>query len=598
MCVAVPVPGTLYRTVHHPRVAIRAKPSTSAEIVHVLSAGEVFRVAEEVDGWLRLAADEAWARSIAAGFVLLDGKALGLGKLVEKLEKNDEELWPFTPALRRAAALGVPFTQEGELRPMDGKKLEDIWLSFWHTPSLTWAPSSESGPKPTARSPQLAVACLLRGVGASVVKSFALYHLRIGFQRVLLFFDAPDDPSELEAIEVAEGLSGLGVQVRRCTETWWQQALQSSRFWERRPSGGIFAEMVELWELGDVQSRQCLAMEAALRDVEGFDWLLHIDADEALLLPKHSDACSFFQELPPEIEQVVFNNLEALPESFEITNWFEEVTLFKVHQNLLSESKSEKLHKPGERYLEKLEKWRQRQLAKGTDPEDVKTNRSFDMALLPVRLARRKVVQQLKLDLPPLDLEDQEPIDSDEEPSEKRQQRHEDLPCFFTAYGNGKAACRVRSPRPLPIGVHRFASESNARLKSLRCSDEGAPVILHYANCGYQSWLRKYKILADGHQTEDGGFSVERKGIRSMRAHLAHRELLKRRSAEDLELYYRTYIMGNEFGELPHFACHGMLVRTHTVQEVLQKRKKNLPADSPGGFGSPLPKEERLLPSL
>lgn len=70
--------------------------------------------------------------------------------------------------------------------------------------------------------------------------------------------------------------------------------------------------------------------------------------------------------------------------------------------------------------------------------------------------------------------------------------------------------------------------------------------------------------------------------------------------AQNLERprYYRTYIMGNEFGELPHFACHGMLVRTHTVQEVLQKRKKNLPADSPGGFGSPLPKEERLLPSL
>ena len=39
----------------------------------------------------------------------------------------------------------VLLVQEGELRPMDGKKLEDIWLSFWHTPSLTWAPSSESG---------------------------------------------------------------------------------------------------------------------------------------------------------------------------------------------------------------------------------------------------------------------------------------------------------------------------------------------------------------------------------------------------------------------------------------------------------------------
>ena len=35
---------------------------------------------------------------------------------------------------------------------------------------------------------------------------------------------------------------------------------------------------------------------------------------------------------------------------------------------------------------------------------------------------------------------------------------------------------------------------------------------------------------------EDGGFSIDRKGIRSMRGHLAHRELLKRGDREDLEL--------------------------------------------------------------
>ena len=164
---ALPVPGTLYRTVHRPRVAIRAKPSTQAEIVHVLSAGEVFRVSwrffrsakqgiwylamvfhgyivlilaggpttsiklkvqnklvpsflfaclvtfflpkplfedftprflpslrppssrhrfslfevaessESSDGWVQLAADEAWARSIVEGFVLVDGAAVG-----------------------------------------------------------------------------------------------------------------------------------------------------------------------------------------------------------------------------------------------------------------------------------------------------------------------------------------------------------------------------------------------------------------------------------------------------------------------------------------------------------------------------------------
>ena len=102
--------------------------------------------------------------------------------------------------------------------------------------------------------------------------------------------------------------------------------------------------------MGDVQSRQCLAMDFALKELHGFvscltldqsydtdcckcfwvlelflvnflevdfgsawktmwaflsqavvafgfkDWLLHIDADEVLLLPKHSDARSFFQE--------------------------------------------------------------------------------------------------------------------------------------------------------------------------------------------------------------------------------------------------------------------------------------------------------------
>ena len=39
-----------------------------------------------------------------------------------------------------------------------------------------------------------------------------------------------------------------------------------------------------------------------------------------------------------------------------------------------------------------------------------------------------------------------------------------------------------------------------------------------------------------------------------------------------LPRYYRTYIMANEFGELPHFACHGMLARTHAVQHVLSEK--------------------------
>lgn len=40
------------------------------------------------------------------------------------------------------------------------------------------------------------------------------------------------------------------------------------------------------------------------------------------------------------------------------------------------------------------------------------------------------------------------------------------------------------------------------------------------------------------HSAQDGGFSVERKGIKSMRAHLAHRELLKRGNEQDLDLHF------------------------------------------------------------
>lgn len=40
--------------------------------------------------------------------------------------------------------------------------------------------------------------------------------------------------------------------------------------------------------------------------------------------------------LSPELDQVVFNNLEAVPESLEVVNCFEEVSLFKVHQTLSS----------------------------------------------------------------------------------------------------------------------------------------------------------------------------------------------------------------------------------------------------------------------
>ena len=47
--------------------------------------------APDVVGWLRLAEDEAWARAIPSGFVLIDGAALGA-----VAEPVWQFLWPFT----------------------------------------------------------------------------------------------------------------------------------------------------------------------------------------------------------------------------------------------------------------------------------------------------------------------------------------------------------------------------------------------------------------------------------------------------------------------------------------------------------------------
>jgi len=251
------------------------------------------------------------------------------------------------------------------------------------------------------------------------------------------------------------------------------------------------------------------------------------------------------------------------------------VNLFKVHRSLLQEAQSEKEDASAEglKRRQKLEEWRQRRLAKGADPEDLQDNQTFDSMMFGIRMVRRDSDFKFDFDLPPPDSDSDAMPELDEEKRSSVDDKawRNILPSYYHAYSNGKAACRLRRGMgpPLPVGVHRCTSDQNHKLTNFRCSGAGAPVVLHYANCGFDVWRRKYDILSRGHGTEDGGFSVTRKGVASMRAHLAHRELLKRASDEQLQAYYRAYIMCSEFGELAHFACHGLVVRTRAVQALL-----------------------------
>ena len=119
-------------------------------------------------------------------------------------------------------------------------------------------------------------------------------------------------------------------------------------------------------------------------------------------------------------------------------------------------------------------------------------------------------------------------------------------PAYFNSYSNGKCAVRTSiGPRgelpPLPAGVHGFLRDGGMTLYTLLCKGPGAPVVLHYANCGFGLWRRKYDVLCKDHGTEDGAFSTLRPGISEIRSHIATRQLVLKGSNAELEQFYQTF---------------------------------------------------------
>ena len=149
---------------------------------------------------------------------------------------------------------------------------------------------------------------------------------------------------------------------------------------------------------------------------------------------------------------------------------------------------------------------------------------------------------------------------------------------YFNAYENGKSACRLR-PRPARVplgGVHGFLGTDGAGAVGMDTADMAlAPVILHYANCGFDYWKRKYEVLGDFPDPEQtGDDEEERPGmVNNMRSHLASRELVVRLEKADgdpgdggdarrlIELFYRTWIAQDQHGEKPYLAAYGLLER-------------------------------------
>ena len=228
-----------------------------------------------------------------------------------------------------------------------------------------------------------------------IIEAFIRYHLAMGVTHLFLFFDDPAD----EAIDVARQFS----QVTAIPSDDALRAMQTTL--------RIYGSMARFAH--EVMARQILNVETAvgLALQMQMDWIIHIDGDELLYSPGSLD--EFFDFVPFSVGQISFRNFEGVPETWEVANYFQEVTLFKRHEHLLPSG-----------FL-----------------ADYRLFRSRENYLL--------------------------------------------------GYGNGKSAARV-VPGLLPSGVHAFSTTA-AHPQKLDCT--GAPVVLHYINCGFANYHRKYQRL-------------------------------------------------------------------------------------------------------
>ena len=154
-----------------------------------------------------------------------------------------------------------------------------------------------------------------------VIHSFVNYHLTIGFDYIILFFD---DPSETYIEKVASIDKVIIVKNDHELEKKWKQM----------KSYGYYGKYID----SHVMARQNLNTEVAVgiaRDLK-VDWLMHLDCDELFYCPDQTLQEHLFKLEKSGVLQYNYSNYEAVPERLDIRDCFQEVTLFKKHVNTLN----------------------------------------------------------------------------------------------------------------------------------------------------------------------------------------------------------------------------------------------------------------------
>lgn len=129
---------------------------------------------------------------------------------------------------------------------------------------------------------------------------------------------------------------------------------------------------------------------------------------------------------------------------------------------------------------------------------------------------------------------------------------------------------------PVPYGVHKFlipeSTGSWRQPMTLECATAleaplDGPVVLHYSNCGFSHWLRKYENLGDFGDAWWGRCAI-------LPGYLDSRNIVHRRPASEREGYFRTVIMCE--GALELLRASALLVHIEFPQRVLEECEAGL----------------------
>lgn len=169
---------------------------------------------------------------------------------------------------------------------------------------------------------KIAIVTTVRQPGISIL-SFLNYHFKIGFDHVYLFFDDEYDP-----------MLSIVQTFPRVTVT--KNSPELRKRWEGTRLYNENAAMSKHIDT-EVMARQLLNVAVAtdMASNDGVEWLLHIDHDE--LFYTTADVKDHFKQLSAKgIQSMSYLNHEAIPETLEIDNMFNEVTLFKKNRKVFS----------------------------------------------------------------------------------------------------------------------------------------------------------------------------------------------------------------------------------------------------------------------